>query len=87
MIFALRYGGDEFVVVFSKATLNEANIVFSSIQEKINKFNLSDKKYKIEISYGFAEYFPESNFSAEDLIKTADENMYKMKKKLPLLKF
>lgn len=25
-------------------------------------------------SYGFAEYFPESNFPAEDLIKIAREN-------------
>ncbi|WAM37063.1 sensor domain-containing diguanylate cyclase [Caldicellulosiruptor acetigenus] len=78
---AFRYGGDEFVVVLSKATLKEANIVFSRIQDKITKFNMSSSHaYKIEISYGFAEYSPESNFTAEDLIKIADENMYKMKK-------
>jgi len=78
---AFRYGGDEFVVVLSKATLKEANIVFARIQDKIDKFNTaSSSTYKIDISYGFAEFFPESNFSAEDLIKIADENMYKMKK-------
>jgi len=78
---AFRYGGDEFVVILSKATLKEANIVFSRIQDKINKFNISSSNtYKIDISYGFAEFSPESNFTAEDLIKIADENMYKMKK-------
>ncbi|WPX07991.1 sensor domain-containing diguanylate cyclase [Anaerocellum danielii] len=78
---AFRYGGDEFVLILYKATIREANIVLTRIQNKIDEFNTKiQKPYKIQISYGFAEYSPTSNLSTEDLIKIADENMYKVKK-------
>ncbi|WAM34561.1 sensor domain-containing diguanylate cyclase [Caldicellulosiruptor morganii] len=78
---AFRFGGDEFVLVLSKATVKEANTVLSRIQEKIEKFNSSEAKpYKISISYGFAEYSPELDLTSEDLIKLADEKMYRMKR-------
>ncbi|ABP67962.1 diguanylate cyclase [Caldicellulosiruptor saccharolyticus DSM 8903] len=78
---AFRYGGDEFVLILYKATIREANIVLARIQNKIDEFNTKiQKPYKIQISYGFAEYSPTSNLSIEDLIKIADENMYKVKK-------
>jgi len=78
---AFRYGGDEFVLILYKATIREANIVLTRIQNKIDEFNAKvQKPYKIQISYGFAEYSPTSNLSIEDLIKIADENMYKVKK-------
>ncbi|AZT90840.1 sensor domain-containing diguanylate cyclase [Caldicellulosiruptor changbaiensis] len=78
---AFRYGGDEFVLILYKATIREANIVLARIQNKIDEFNAKvQKPYKIQISYGFAEYSPTSNLNSEDLIKIADENMYKVKK-------
>lgn len=78
---AFRYGGDEFILILHKVTTKEANIVLSRIQNKIDEFNReSQKPYKIQISYGFAEYSPSSNLTTEDLIKIADENMYKAKK-------
>ena len=78
---AFRYGGDEFVLILYKATIREANIVLTRIQNKIDEFNAKvQKPYKIQISYGFAEYSPTSNLNSEDLIKIADENMYKVKK-------
>ncbi|MEZ0537712.1 diguanylate cyclase [Caldicellulosiruptoraceae bacterium PP1] len=77
-----RYGGDEFVIILHKATLNEANIVWNRIQNKINDFNSSTSKpYKISVSHGFSEFDPASNLSLDELIKIADEEMYKDKRK------
>lgn len=75
-----RYGGDEFVLILYKITLNEANIVWQRILNKVEDYNKSyQKPYKISASHGFAEYNPVSQLSAEELLKIADEKMYQEK--------
>jgi diguanylate cyclase (GGDEF)-like protein len=73
----VRYGGDEFVVLFKvpqeKFNLND---ILDSVDKRIrNKL----KKYKISLSYGIAT--TKESFDLDKLIELADERMYEDKKR------
>lgn len=76
--FVYRYGGDEFIIVFKDADINEAKEIWSRVKEKIHeKNNSGNLPYKISLSAGFAEY--NGNINLQELIELADKNMYKNK--------
>ena len=70
-----RFGGDEFVVAVVECNKECAKKMFDKIKEEIDYFF---KDYNVTASIGIA-YFPEIK-DYEELIKKADENMYKSKK-------
>ena len=70
-----RFGGDEFIAVVINCNEECANKVFYNIQKEINSFF---QDYKVTSSIGVA-FYPNIK-SYEDLLKKADENMYKSKK-------
>lgn len=76
-----RYGGDEFVVVLPQTSPEVASKVAERIRKAIeqNVF-LKREGYAIRItaSFGVASY-PESAKSKEDLLRLADEAMYRVK--------
>lgn len=73
-----RYGGDEFIVVFSYTKINDAIEIWERVKSKIQEKN-NRKKYPftIGLSAGFAEYEPMMSLS--QLIRSADTDMYKNK--------
>lgn len=78
--YIFRVGGDEFILVFINANMDEVNVVWNVIDKKINYINKKDlSKYKISISKGFAKFDLDSNANLEALIKKADREMYKSK--------
>jgi diguanylate cyclase (GGDEF)-like protein len=79
--FVIRMGGDEFLVVFPKTTMKEANIAWYRICRRIEQTNKYSDNYKISLSHGFYEYNKEihKEMSINDLIKKADAEMYKKK--------
>lgn len=71
-----RYGGDEFVVLYShcngKRAIEIANKIFLKMEELSLKVKL-----KVTLSIGIAEW--KKGFTAKDLVRTADAQMYEAK--------
>jgi diguanylate cyclase (GGDEF)-like protein/PAS domain S-box-containing protein len=77
-----RMGGDEFLLIFPNSSLKEASLIKERLNKNLTKLNQTLKKpYKIELSIGLSEYNPDNPQSADELIRVADEKMYKEKKK------
>ncbi|MBQ7328322.1 MAG: GGDEF domain-containing protein [Oscillospiraceae bacterium] len=71
---AYRIGGDEFAVVLRKGNNVESLIMHF---EKTIADKFEDAPCKITVSTGYAKY--EKNDTYEDVVKRADDNMYRVK--------
>jgi len=77
-----RIGGDEFLLIFPESSLNDSPLIRERLSKNLEKLNLKlAKPYKIDFSIGLSYYDPSNPLSIEELIRIADENMYKEKKK------
>lgn len=79
-----RIGGDEFLLAFPGSSLQNIDQIKKRIFEAINNLNNKikiEKNYKVQISIGFSEYLPEKPKKLSELIKIADQEMYKEKHK------
>ncbi|WP_457564709.1 GGDEF domain-containing protein [Caminibacter sp.] len=75
-----RFGGDEFIIVFNRSTLLNAQKSIERIVSKISKTALKykDNLIKITISVGIAQH--QKGDTLDSLIKKADEALYEVKK-------
>jgi diguanylate cyclase (GGDEF)-like protein len=71
-----RYGGEEFIVIFSNLGLEMAIEISNRLREGISKLSFSIEGLKISISGGVSQY---SLNSYTDMINEADEKLYKAK--------
>jgi len=80
-----RMGGDEFVLIFTNTTLDDARSIIHRIELSTEQFNATAQKpFSVSISYGLSEYNPgksSTSIAAEELIGEADRNMYRCKEK------
>ena len=77
-----RYGGDEFIVLLPRTTIEESKMIALRISEavKSSEFNIDEeKKYPLSLSIGIAEY-PSDAETAKSIIEFADKMMYLSKK-------
>ncbi|MBA7596155.1 hypothetical protein ES703_03124 [subsurface metagenome] len=75
-----RLGGDEFLMILSQCSIDQAKSVWERIANKLTAFNAQMiKPYIISLSCGFAEYNPDAEKSVDKLIAIADQEMYKDK--------
>ncbi|NPA87413.1 GGDEF domain-containing protein [Caminibacter pacificus] len=74
-----RYGGDEFIIVFNRSTLENAEKSIERIIYKIYRTTLKYKEnyIKITISAGITQH--RAGDTIESMIKRADEALYKAK--------
>jgi diguanylate cyclase (GGDEF)-like protein len=80
--FLARYGGDEWTLILNETNLIQAQVVIRKIQNGLrsNPIELPDgKTAQIDISGGVALY-PVHAKTAPDLIRAADEALYRAKK-------
>lgn len=79
--FVIRMGGDEFLLVFPRTTMKEANKVWYRICIAVEEVNKNSNNYNLSLSYGFYEYSKEiqKEMSINDLIQESDAEMYKKK--------
>lgn len=73
-----RYGGEEYLVVLPETNLQEAVKIAENIRQKIEQKEFIDRKLKITVSQGIAEY---NGAEIIDLIQIADQCLYKAKRK------
>jgi diguanylate cyclase (GGDEF)-like protein len=76
-----RYGGDEFVVVLPQTPPKAAVQIAERIRKSVERNTFLKKEgytLKMTASFGVASY-PESAKTKEDLIRLADEAMYRVK--------
>lgn len=79
----VRLGGDEFLLILPTSDKKAAEKIWARINEKLKAADRENKKdYKIWASHGVAEYSPDYNKTVDQLVNTADHNMYKEKEKL-----
>ena len=77
----IRMGGDEFLLVFSDSSLKEIPIIEKKSYDKLAlQDQVSHKSYKIGFTVGFSCYNSEHPKSIEELMRIADQKMYKNKK-------
>ena len=77
-----RIGGDEFLLIFPDSSLDDASLIKERLSKNLEKLNQKmAEPYRIDFSIGLSCYNPSSPLSIEELIKIADVNMYKEKKK------
>lgn len=78
----IRYGGDEFIIIFKNTDLNTALASINTIRENIiaKKLKSGDGTFRVSFSIG-AYTFKEGEFLS-DVIELADKNMYDDKVKI-----
>jgi len=76
-----RLGGDEFLLIFPTAVVENVENVMKRITENLREDRPEElSKMTISISYGMTEIDSSNPVSEDELIKKADTEMYKNKK-------
>lgn len=79
----LRYGGDEFIILFPKDTTKEdASLILNKIRENIlsKKLKAHDTIFRVSFSIGISEYKKDNLLSS--VIEKADKRMYEDKQNI-----
>lgn len=77
-----RYGGEEFLLVLTETSMETACRVLNRLKTLIRDhvFTFDSEEFSITASFGVVEYNPDAHTSLDDLIKAADEMLYKAKR-------
>lgn len=78
-----RWGGEEFAIILPQTDINEAYKISSRIREKVENhlFLFSEGSCKITVSIGITTTNKETHISTDQIVKDADEALYKAKEK------
>ncbi len=76
---AVRYGGDEFLILLADTTANGAQIVLERINERIEEWNDAKnlEDFRISLSIGIAEWH--DGDTLDEMLDGADRKMYENK--------
>lgn len=78
---ASRYGGEEFGLVLPETNVSNACLVGEKIRSAVeeNHFDIGNESIQITISIGIYSKEPEESIDSKEMIKRADEALYKAK--------
>ncbi|MCM2674598.1 sensor domain-containing diguanylate cyclase [Alkalicoccobacillus plakortidis] len=77
-----RYGGDEFVLVFTNCKLEQGKEKWSDMQAEIEQINQTvDFSFSVSVSCGFSFFEKGMHDTIDELIHRADQSMYSNKKR------
>lgn len=76
-----RFGGEEFVVLMPNTTMASASIICERVRCNVlnTLFQYDNKEHRITISIGIANLFELQNPTTKELLKHADEQLYRAK--------
>jgi diguanylate cyclase (GGDEF)-like protein len=79
-----RHGGEEFALLMPDTDVGDAVVLAECLREATGKLNLpradGDETGRITVSIGGATLQPGTGESAADLLKAADDHLYRAKK-------
>lgn len=79
-LMACRFGGDEFYLLGTNMTGEEAQRTIFRVQNYLENYNENNKKtYQISVSGGYASATAYTEDALQDAFKIADQNMYRQK--------
>ena len=77
-----RFGGDEFIVAGPENDNDTGELLIEKVHRYLDEFNASSgKPYQVDASIGLVSLIPDRSISLEEIIKEADERMYREKVK------
>lgn len=78
--FAIRYAGDEFIIVSHNHTIVEIEKILKTVNNNLKTTNLKhrDHIFSIDFSFGIASFFKNNSFN--EILEDADNKMYHQKK-------
>ena len=77
---AIRYAGDEFIVLLSDVEEESVLATMKEIHNNLSRFNESGiEPFTLSVSMGYAEFRPEDD--TETFLRNMDEKMYEKKRK------
>ncbi len=78
-----RYGGDEFIIVFTEKEVHEVHQLWERIVVLLSE--TTPKPYQISVSHGLISYDPNQDMTLQEMIEQADQEMYREKQLLKRL--
>lgn len=75
-----RLGGDEFIVLAINASEGGIETITTRLEENVQRYNENNHGYRLSMSYGIAKFDARSNYTLEELIALADEDLYEYKR-------
>lgn len=79
--FIGRFGGDEFIVILRNCSAEGMEDYLRQLEQRVKKYN-EGREIVLSFASGYAISTKDHYFLMEDLLKEADKNMYKMKKRM-----
>ena len=77
---AVRYGGDEYVIIGEYRVSDDMEAMRKAIMDKAAKLSEEmELPFKLTVSVGYVIAEPDNNIGNEEYFRMADEAMYKMK--------
>ena len=77
---AIRYAGDEFILLINSTDNTIANVCFDRMKEGCESFNAASDTYRLSISYGYEIFRPEDE-TLDDFMNRIDKKMYEDKER------
>jgi diguanylate cyclase (GGDEF)-like protein len=78
--YIIRMGGDEFLIVFPYSDVVQAEKVWQRIRKALDRINYEETRpYCISLSHGIVDNRMTQNIDVDQMIKMADDLMYKEK--------
>ncbi|MBE5826829.1 MAG: GGDEF domain-containing protein [Butyrivibrio sp.] len=75
-VVAIRFAGDEFILLVRNTSDRQMQSIIDSIRDEVNVFNETEnRQYKLSLSLGYAIYEPGKD-TVDDFLKRMDDNMY-----------